>query len=60
MGFAENPVHVAATANYGLDVTALVWDGKFTFGAQFHPEKSGDTGLAILKNFLSLGIGNLR
>jgi glutamine amidotransferase len=54
MGFADNPGNVAATVDYGMDVTALVWDGKFTYGAQFHPEKSGDAGLRILKNFIGL------
>lgn len=44
----------AATCCYGRDYTCAARDGN-TFGTQFHPEKSGDVGLAILKNFLSLG-----
>lgn len=41
---------VTATADYGVAVTAAV--GKENvFGTQFHPEKSGDTGLRILKAF---------
>ncbi len=46
--------NIAAYSEYGGRVPALVFDGKFVYGAQFHPEKSGDTGLKILKNFGSL------
>lgn len=42
---------IAAYCEYGGKVPALVYDGKFVYGAQFHPEKSGSTGLNILKNF---------
>ena len=42
---------VIATAEYGEEVTAAVAD-KNIFGCQFHPEKSGKTGLNILKGFL--------
>ncbi len=41
---------VIATTNYGVEVTAAVQNGNF-FGCQFHPEKSGEIGLHILKNF---------
>ncbi|MBQ8350001.1 MAG: imidazole glycerol phosphate synthase subunit HisH [Ruminococcus sp.] len=43
--------NISAYCEYGGRVPALVHDGKFVYGAQFHPEKSGDTGLKILKNF---------
>ncbi len=43
--------NISAYCEYGGRVPALVHDGKFVYGAQFHPEKSGDTGLRILKNF---------
>lgn len=43
--------NIAAYSEYGGRVPALVYDGKFVYGAQFHPEKSGDTGLKILKSF---------
>lgn len=42
---------ISAFSEYGGRVPALVHDGKFVYGAQFHPEKSGDTGLKILRNF---------
>lgn len=45
---------LVAWCEYGQKVPALVWDGNCCFGAQFHPEKSGDVGLAILKNFAGL------
>ena len=43
--------NIAAYSEYGGRVPALVTDGKTVFGAQFHPEKSGDVGLQILRNF---------
>ena len=39
-----------ATTNYGADLTAAV-QSKNVYGCQFHPEKSGDVGLRILKAF---------
>ena len=46
--------NVAAYCDYGGKVTAMVHDGKYAFGAQFHPEKSGEVGLQILRNFAEL------
>lgn len=45
--------NVAAYCDYGMKVPALVFDGN-VYGAQFHPEKSGDTGLNILRCFAAL------
>lgn len=45
---------VVATAEYGIPVTAAVGEGNI-FGCQFHPEKSGETGLKILKAFCEIG-----
>ena len=42
-----------ATAEYGVEVTAAV-NNKNVYGVQFHPEKSGEKGLKILKNFCRL------
>ena len=41
---------VIATTDYGAELTAAVARGN-VMGCQFHPEKSGDVGLAILKTF---------
>jgi glutamine amidotransferase len=43
--------YLAAYVEYGGKVPAMVYDGKTVFGAQFHPEKSGEIGLQILRNF---------
>lgn len=44
---------LAATVEYGVDVTAAVAWGN-VYGCQFHPEKSGEVGLNILKAFCEL------
>ncbi len=44
---------VTAITNYGENVTAAVELGK-VFATQFHPEKSGDVGLKVLKNFIEM------
>ena len=44
---------VIATAEYGAELTAAVAKGN-VMGCQFHPEKSGTVGLAILKAFAEL------
>ena len=50
---AEEESIVAASAEYGTHIHAAVESGN-VFACQFHPEKSGDVGLAILRNFLEL------
>ena len=45
---------VSSTAEYGAELTASV-ENKNIFGCQFHPEKSGNVGLNILKAFCELG-----
>ncbi len=45
--------NVAAYTDYGGNVPACVFSGN-VYGCQFHPEKSGDCGLKILRNFLAL------
>ena len=44
---------VAATTEYGVHIHAAVERGN-VFACQFHPEKSADVGLKILKNFIDL------
>ena len=50
---AQNGADVTAVCDYGTEVCAMVQHGN-AYGCQFHPEKSGETGLTILKNFASL------
>ncbi len=45
--------NVIATAEYGAELTAAVAD-KNVCGCQFHPEKSGDVGLKILRAFCEM------
>ena len=50
---AEEESIVRATIDYGTTVHASVEKDNI-FACQFHPEKSGETGLQILKNFAAL------
>lgn len=50
---AECDEAVTAVTEYGAEITAAVAEGN-VLGCQFHPEKSGKTGLAILKAFSEL------
>jgi glutamine amidotransferase len=47
------PEDTAATAEYGAELTAAVAHGN-VYGTQFHPEKSGNVGLGILRAFCEL------
>ena len=46
----EDDSVIKAYADYGVQVPAVVQYGKIV-ACQFHPEKSGEPGLQILKNF---------
>ena len=48
-----DPADLACVTDYGVKVPAMVARGN-VFGCQFHPEKSGEVGLKILKNFAAL------
>ena len=52
-GHASREEDVIARTQYGPSVVAAVARNG-VYGCQFHPEKSGGAGLAILKNFISL------
>lgn len=47
---ADCEEYITATAEYGAELTAAVQRGN-VYGTQFHPEKSGSVGLAILRAF---------
>lgn len=50
---AAEPQIVKAVSRYGVEIDASVEQGN-VFACQFHPEKSSETGLHILKNFAGL------
>lgn len=50
---AENREEVAAICTYGVTFDAAVETGNI-YLTQFHPEKSGEAGLRILKNFFDI------
>jgi len=43
--------HTVAACDHGGLFTAVVEQGRY-YGAQFHPERSGETGSLMLRNFL--------
>jgi glutamine amidotransferase len=46
---------IVAETTYGLSFASLIAE-KNVYGTQFHPEKSGEGGLAILKNFAKIAL----
>jgi len=51
--FAASKENALATSFYGCEFAAIVGRGNI-FGTQFHPEKSGEVGLKIIKNFIEV------
>ena len=49
-GYADDERYVSARTDYGASIVAAVHRGN-VYGCQFHPEKSGEVGLQILRNF---------
>lgn len=53
--FAQSEIkECAASAEYAIDFAACVWKDNI-YACQFHPEKSGEVGLNILKGFCEIG-----
>lgn len=50
---AKDPKIVTAATEYGTEIHASVERGNL-YACQFHPEKSSETGLKILQNFLNI------
>ena len=50
---ADDPEIVKASTEYAVHIHASIEQGN-VFACQFHPEKSSDVGLTILKNFVQL------
>jgi len=55
--FPEKPGDLIAVTDYGGPVTAIVGRGNL-YGMQFHPEKSGTLGMALLERFVALTVGS--
>ncbi|OUM99893.1 MAG: imidazole glycerol phosphate synthase, glutamine amidotransferase subunit [Paenibacillaceae bacterium ZCTH02-B3] len=53
----EEPGDLIAVTDYGGPVTAIVGRGNL-YGMQFHPEKSGTLGMALLERFAELTVGS--
>lgn len=52
---ASPSAHTVAASDYGGEFTAIAASDKLNvIGTQFHPEKSGATGLRMLKNFADM------
>ncbi len=49
----SDPADIAATTNYGVTFPSVIAH-ETIWGTQFHPEKSGDAGLALLDSWLAL------
>lgn len=56
-GVPSNPDDVAATVHYGTTLNAAFRRGN-VFATQFHPEKSAEAGLALLRNFAMGAVGS--
>jgi glutamine amidotransferase len=52
----EESGDVLASTDYGFEFASVVGRGRI-FGAQFHPEKSQDVGLRLLRNFADMVAG---
>ena len=46
----DDTAAVSTTTDYGITFTSMVWKDNI-FATQFHPEKSQESGLRVLKNF---------
>jgi glutamine amidotransferase len=51
--YAEFGQDTLGVTDYGIEFAAMMWKEN-VYAAQFHPEKSQQVGLTILKNFLDL------
>ncbi len=55
-GVPADPQWTAVTSDHGIEFTCAVARGGL-FASQFHPEKSGDVGIQMLRNFIGMIAG---
>ena len=51
--FPDDSRITAAATDYGIEFSSVIWQDNI-FGVQFHPEKSQQTGLKMLDNFVKM------
>ena len=51
--YADSSDGIIATTNYGVRIPAIIKKGN-VYATQFHPEKSGDVGIQILKGYKTI------
>jgi len=51
-GHAEDPKNIAGTTEYEGETFPSFFRIANTYGTQFHPEKSSDSGLSLIRNFI--------
>ena len=51
--YADSSDGIIATTNYGVRIPAIIKKGN-VYATQFHPEKSGDVGIEILKGYKTI------